>query len=412
MGACYNLTSTHLVPFCQLLTLQARVVHWLLPVGMCFQAESWTSACVLWWGEGERRSFCVAHLLILHLKTRELRPPRCSKHWDEVSGPKGGRLGLLKAFRIDKVAFQRYIWTHLWNSVCLCLCSRCLGWVAVVTVLSCGNEEPGATHTLPEAARASPGWRRLSLASGWPVQPVPPQDCVTPVQLGLRQLPRPEWAPATLPVLAVLPWSRPAVWDNVNIPVSACSPPADFSSGPREKFPPISWELTWESWDPTWSPVSRSGALSTGRIWTCWSGARGGPQRWSGGWSTSAMRKGWGSWGCSAWRREGCGESLLWPFSTWRGLIGKKGKIFLIRPVVTGQGVLVLNSGRVDLDWTEEEIVYYEGAETLEQVAQRWQMPQTWKHSRPGWTGLWATWSSWRCPCSLPGDWARWPLKD
>jgi len=26
-----------------------------------------------------------------------------------------------------------------------------------------------------------------------------------------------------------------------------------------------------------------------------------------------------------------------------------------------------------------------------------------WKHSRPGWTGLWAPCSSWRCPCSLQG---------
>ena len=34
-----------------------------------------------------------------------------------------------------------------------------------------------------------------------------------------------------------------------------------------------------------------------------------------------------------------------------------------------------------------------------------------WKHSRPGWTGLWATWSSWRCPCSLQGAGTRWPLK-
>jgi len=27
------------------------------------------------------------------------------------------------------------------------------------------------------------------------------------------------------------------------------------------------------------------------------------------------------------------------------------------------------------------------------------------------WTGLWATWSSWRWPWSLQGGWARWPLK-
>jgi len=34
---------------------------------------------------------------------------------------------------------------------------------------------------------------------------------------------------------------------------------------------------------------------------------------------------------------------------------------------------------------------------------ERWSMPHPWEHSRPGWTGLWATWSSWRCPCSWQG---------
>ena len=38
-------------------------------------------------------------------------------------------------------------------------------------------------------------------------------------------------------------------------------------------------------------------------------------------------------------------------------------------------------------------------------------MPHSWKHSRSGWTGLWATWSGWRCPCLLQGGWTRWPLK-
>jgi len=40
------------------------------------------------------------------------------------------------------------------------------------------------------------------------------------------------------------------------------------------------------------------------------------PQKWSESWSTSAVRKGWESWGCSACRREGCGETLARPFST------------------------------------------------------------------------------------------------
>ena len=31
--------------------------------------------------------------------------------------------------------------------------------------------------------------------------------------------------------------------------------------------------------------------------------------------------------------------------------------------------------------------------------------------ARSGWTGLWATWPSWRCPWLLSGGWTRWPLK-
>jgi len=66
----------------------------------------------------------------------------------------------------------------------------------------------------------------------------------------------------------------------------------------------------------TWSTASSSGAPNTRRTWTCWSGARGGAQKRSKDWSTAPMRKGWESWGCSAWRSEGCGETWLQPFST------------------------------------------------------------------------------------------------
>jgi len=75
-----------------------------------------------------------------------------------------------------------------------------------------------------------------------------------------------------------------------------------------------------------------------------------GPQRWSKGWSTSPMRKGWESWGCLPWRREGCGETSEQPFSNWRVPIGKLGKIFSAGLVEIGQGVMVLNEGGVDLD--------------------------------------------------------------
>jgi len=36
-------------------------------------------------------------------------------------------------------------------------------------------------------------------------------------------------------------------------------------------------------------------------------------------------------------------ETLLWPFSTLRGLIRKTNSYFLPRSVVTGQGVMVLD---------------------------------------------------------------------
>ena len=39
-----------------------------------------------------------------------------------------------------------------------------------------------------------------------------------------------------------------------------------------------------------------------------------------------------------------------------------------------------------------------------------WWMPHPWRHSKPGWSRLWATWCSCRCPYSLQGSWTRWPL--
>ena len=103
------------------------------------------------------------------------------------------------------------------------------------------------------------------------------------------------------------------------------------------------WFCTLLWWDLTQSPASSYGAPSTRRTWTCWSGSRGVPQRWSKGWNTSPMRKGWESWGCSAWRREGGGETWLQPSSTWTGPRGKMGKIFSAGPVAIGQGVMALN---------------------------------------------------------------------
>ena len=60
------------------------------------------------------------------------------------------------------------------------------------------------------------------------------------------------------------------------------------------------WPTVWGTWfcpftlllwDPTWSPASSSGAPNIARTWRCWSGSRGGSQRWSEGWRISPVRK-------------------------------------------------------------------------------------------------------------------------
>ena len=45
--------------------------------------------------------------------------------------------------------------------------------------------------------------------------------------------------------------------------------------------------------------------LTSRKMRSYWRDSSGGLGGWWGDWSISPMRKGWGSWACSAWRREG-----------------------------------------------------------------------------------------------------------
>jgi len=76
-------------------------------------------------------------------------------------------------------------------------------------------------------------------------------------------------------------------------------------------------------------------------------------QQWCEGWNPSAGRTGWESWGCSAWRGEGCGETLEQLPVPGRRIMRKIGTGFLAGPVAIGQGVTALNWKRGDLDWGE-----------------------------------------------------------
>ena len=122
---------------------------------------------------------------------------------------------------------------------------------------------------------------------------------------------------------------------------------AAWPAGQGSGFCPCT--LLW--WDPTWSPASSSGALSTGKTWTCWVGPeedvhKNEPE----GWNTSPVRKGWESCDCSSWRREGSWKTFSQPSSTWRGPTRKLERDFLQGPVEVGWEVMALNWKRVDLD--------------------------------------------------------------
>ena len=64
-----------------------------------------------------------------------------------------------------------------------------------------------------------------------------------------------------------------------------------------------------ESCVQLWSPQHRTEL-------ELWERGRRRSQQWSEGWSPSAGRRGWESWGRAAWGREGSGETWLWPFGS------------------------------------------------------------------------------------------------
>jgi len=120
---------------------------------------------------------------------------------------------------------------------------------------------------------------------------------------------------------------------------------------------------------------------------SCWSRSRGGPQGCSEGWSTSPMETGW-ELGLFSLEKEGSGETSLWPSSTWRELVSRRGGWLLTQSDsdrTRGNGFKV-KEGLFRLDVKKK--IFTEGAMRPRHCCpEKLWMPHPWRWSVPGWMG-------------------------
>ena len=153
-------------------------------------------------------------------------------------------------------------------------------------------------------------------------------------------------------------------------------------------------------WVPTWSPASSSGALSTGKTWTCCSGAT--KMIW--GLEHLSYEERLRELGLFSLKKTRLEWDLIATFQYLKDTHKKDWDKYFSRAWRDRTSRNDFNLKRVDLYCTYgRNSLLWEWWNTGTGCPKRWWMPHPWKHSKLVWMGTWATWSSWSCPCSLHG---------
>jgi len=138
--------------------------------------------------------------------------------------------------------------------------------------------------------------------------------------------------------------------------------------------------------------LSTPGAPSTGGMQKCWSRSRRGLWWRYEGRSTSPMKKGWGRWACSAWRREGCRETSLWLSSVSRETIMGDQLLTQSDSDRTSGNGFKLKEGRFQSD-VRKKLFTQRAMRCWHCCQERMWMSHPLRHSGPSWMGPWAAWA-------------------
>jgi len=155
-------------------------------------------------------------------------------------------------------------------------------------------------------------------------------------------------------------------------------------------------------WDPTWSPASSFGALSTGNTWSCWSGSRAGPQKWSEDLEHLSYEERLRELGLFSLENTRLRGHVIAAFQYLKGFCKKAGEGLFTRAWSgrTRGNSYKLKEGRLKLH-IKKQLFTRRVVRHWNRLPRKLWMPPPRECSRAGWMGLWAT----SCSGRRPGPW-------